>query len=306
MKVMSVFAQPPSDQLLQLKLFLEKLKSDFSRENSDLAGWMSERAIRPELFSRVVEKKTTETYSTTEQVILDAVADRSRTDAVLATSISEEEFHSIIAKMNRVLDLPPGKLEAQSALYLEQQLSDILGFEVTTQLENQELLYTSGTVAAEPHLRRTTTDTLQDHTHIHAAGLSKHRSFFGWFSGLPTLTDQAIMREQYYISVPLYSWPDWTENQHHLRKWYAFRKVVVCNPAEHRAVVAVVGNASATMQNRYQFGASSEVIRQGRLWSSKARGRVIVFFVDDPQDLVPLGPIQLDALFQASEVEVAR
>jgi hypothetical protein len=74
--------------------------------------------------------------------------------------------------------------------------------------------------------------------------------------------------------------------------------MIVINPAERLAVVGVVGDAGPAMWVKKQFGGSPEVIREGKIWSPKSRGKVILLFVNDPEDKVPLGPINLDELKQ--------
>ena len=86
---------------------------------------------------------------------------------------------------------------------------------------------------------------------------------------------------------------NWNSEHQTLKPWYKFRKMVVINPAERVAVVAVVGDAGPAAWVQKQFGGSPEVIREGKIWSPKSRGRVLLLFVDDPDDKIPLGPISL-------------
>lgn len=207
--------------------------------------------------------------------------------------ISQEEHQEILAKLVSFVNMPPGHLPKDQELYVEQQLTDMLGFEITAQLDDHRLNHTIGTMGAEQHLLRSPSDTLEAHTSYLEAGIAPNRGAFGWFTENGQLTPLAIQREQYYFAVPLMYLPDWNQQYGVLKPWYKYRKMVVVNPAEQVAVVGVVGDAGPASWVKKQFGGSPEVVRQGKLWSPRSNGRVLLFFVDDPQDQVPLGPINL-------------
>ena len=57
--------------------------------------------------------------------------------------------------------------------------------------------------------------------------------------------------------------------------------------------MGVVGDAGPAQWVKKQFGGSPEVIREGKVWSPKSKGKIILWFVDDPEDKIPLGPIDL-------------
>ena len=99
--------------------------------------------------------------------------------------------------------------------------------------------------------------------------------------------------ERYYLALQLYYFPDWAEHSKAMKKWYKYKKVIVINPFDSIAVVCAVGAIGPSIPIRYQFGASPEVIREGKLWSTRSKGKVLVLFVDDPQNQVPLGPVFL-------------
>lgn len=125
--------------------------------------------------------------------------------------------------------------------------------------------------------------------------MAPNRGAFGWFTENGSLTDQAIQQEKYYFAVQTLYLPDWNANYQNLKPWYKFRKMIVINPAEQVAVVGVVGDAGPAQWVKKQFGGSPEIIREGKIWSPKTRGRVMLLFVDDPYDQVDLGPISLSS-----------
>ncbi len=216
-----------------------------------------------------------------------------KTKAV-ALDISQQEHQEIIAKLSAYVNSPAGHLEKETELYLEQQLSEILGFKVRAELDGKRLNHSIGTMGAEQHLLRFPGDELQAHDAYLEAGIAPHRGAFGWFTQNGQLTKESILREKYYFAVQLMYLPGWGQDYQELKPWYKFRKMIVINPAEQVAVVGVVADAGPSMWVKKQFGGSPEVIREGRIWSPNSKGKVMILFIDDEEDQVPLGPISLD------------
>ncbi len=223
----------------------------------------------------------------TNQVVLDEQA------AQVAKEIAETEKQEILAKLTSYVHSPAGHLERETELYLEQQLSEMLGFTVRAQLEGQRLNHSIGIMGAEQHLIRFPGDELKDHDAFQEAGIAPNRGAFGWFTENGQLTPESIQREKYYFAVQLMYLPNWDQEYATLKPWYKFRKMIVFNPSEKIAVVGVVADAGPAMWVKKQFGGSPEVIREGKIWSQNAKGKVMLLFVDDPEDRIPLGPITL-------------
>lgn len=211
----------------------------------------------------------------------------------LVSQVTEEEHDEIMAKMVGFANRPPGHLDKEEELYLEQQLADMLGFDVTAELEGKRLNHSLGVMGSEQHLMRFPGDDLSQHDAYQEAGIAPNRGAFGWFTENGQLTEEAITREKYYFAVQTMYLSDWNEQYKELKSWYKFRKMIVINPAEAIAVVGVVGDAGPAQWVQKQFGGSPEVIREGKIWSPKTDGKVILWFVDDPENKIPLGPINL-------------
>ncbi|HEX9817392.1 MAG TPA: hypothetical protein VGA89_00630 [Patescibacteria group bacterium] len=214
-------------------------------------------------------------------------------DAQVISKITQEEYQEVVAKMTGFANRVPGHLAKEEELYLEQQLADLLKFEVTAELDGQRLNHSIGVMGGEQHLMRFPNDTIDQHTAYQEAGIAPNRGAFGWFTEGGQLTDEAILREKYYFAVQLMYLPGWSQQYQTLKPWYKFRKMIVINPAEEVAVVGVVGDAGPAMWVKKQFGGSPEVIREGKIWSPKTHGKVLLFFVADPENKVPLGPFNL-------------
>jgi hypothetical protein len=196
--------------------------------------------------------------------------------------------------MQDTVKQPPGHMDKQAELYLEQQLSDLLGFNVSAELDGNRLNHSIGIMGGEQHLKRFAGDTLEQHDAYIESGIAPNRGAFGWFTEQGQLSPEAIQREKYYFAVQTLYLPNWNSDHRHLKEWYKFRKMVMINPADKVAVVGVVGDAGPALWVKKQFGGSPEVIREGKVWSPNARGRVMLLFVDDPENRIPLGPINLD------------
>lgn len=225
----------------------------------------------------------------------------------LKTEVSKEEHDEIFAKMVGMVNRPPGHLAKDEELYLEQQLSDILDFDVTAELDGHRLNHSIGIMGGEQHLMRFAGDGLSQHDAYLEAGIAPARGAFGWFTENGQLTEQAIQREKYYFAVQTLYLPDWNTNHKDLKPWYKYRKMIMVNPAEELAVVGVVGDAGPAQWVKKQFGGSPEVIREGKVWSPKSKGKIILWFVDDPEDKILLGPINLswEALQQLEPSQIS-
>ncbi len=281
---------------------LNEIKAGFADRHHDFLDWMKQHELSLEDV-RLMSQQVLAAISFAGSVALNTPQESQKVQQVqaleteedrLLASVSAEEHEAIMEKMRNSVQLPAGHLERDSELYLEQQLSSILGFEVVAELEGQRLNHTIGIMGGEQHLRRFPQDSVAQHDAYQEAGIAPNRGAFGWFTEGGELTEQAIQREKYYFAVQTLYLPEWNTQYQTLKPWYKFRKMVVINPAENKAVVGVVGDAGPAAWVQKQFGGSPEVIREGKIWSPKARGRVMLFFVDDPNDEVPLGPIDLE------------
>ncbi len=229
-----------------------------------------------------------------ELVFQKAQATASGQEAPFIAQVTQEEHQAILTKMEEFVRQVPGHLPQQDEQYLEQQLSDMLGFDVTAELDGNRLNHSIGIMGGEQHLKRFPTDTLAQHDAYQESGIAPNRGAFGWFTEQGELTEKAIQREKYYVAVQTLYLPNWNTDHPKLKEWYKFRKMVVINPVDQKAMVVVVGDAGPALWVKKQFGGSPEVIREGQIWSKEARGRVMLLFVDDPEDKVALGPISLD------------
>lgn len=163
------------------------------------------------------------------------------------------------------------------------------GVPARASLEGERLNVVYGFIGAEQHLARFPGDNYSQHE-LRAEGMAPGLGAWGYFTEGGKLTTAAILREKYYVAVQTLYLPDWNKRFKYLRDWYKWRKVVVVNPDNGKAVVAVIGDSGPAAWTGKQFGGSPEVMNElGGLKYKK--GRVVLLFVDDPANKIKLGPI---------------
>lgn len=300
-----------SDRLKHIQQVSENIKRRFEEKHQDLILWMKKNNVSFDDL-RLVSQQILAATSLAGAVALNSpdgmkavprIYAQEKTNDELLAAVTEEEHDEIMKKLESIVQMPPGHMEKETELYLEQQLSDILGFEVTAELEGQRLNHSIGIMGGEQHLFRFPGDNLSQHDSYQEAGIAPNRGAFGWFTQNGELTKQAIDSEKYYFAVQTLYLQNWSSEYPTLKPWYKFRKMIVINPVEKIAVVGVVGDAGPAAWVQKQFGGSPEIIREGKIWSPKSRGRVLLLFVDDPDDKIPLGPISLEADQMLAETE---
>lgn len=172
-------------------------------------------------------------------------------------------------------------------------IHQLFGIHASSTLEGNRLNTEFGLIGAEQHLPRYPGDSISQHDALQQAGMTPGRGAWGYFAGSKKdLTPDLILKEKYYVAVQTLYLPDWTTRLAYLRDWYKHRKVIVLNPRNGHAVVAVIADSGPAAWTGKQFGGSPEVMDYLRSKDGRQRGPVILQFVDDPDNQVPLGPVE--------------
>ena len=127
-------------------------------------------------------------------------------------------------------------------------------------------------------------------------GIAPGLGAWGYFAKSKSeLTPELIETEKWYAVVQTLYLPDWNTRQPYLRNWYKYRKVVIVNTKNGNAVVAAIADAGPAAWTGKHFGGSPEVMEYlgGPRYK---KGPVVLFFVDDPENKVPLGPIEYNKI----------
>jgi len=187
----------------------------------------------------------------------------------------------------------------------EKNVSEILtrdyGFNIKAELEGKRLNTTYGIIGQEQHLARFPGDNIFSHfdnpseadkywSYGMAPGLGAWR-YFADSSGSSTQED--IDREKYYIAVQTFLAPGFDSNPKEYADFFKYRKMLVVNPQNGNAVVADIADAGPSPWTGKQLGGSPEVMSYLERFDGAQKGAVLYFFIDDPNDTIPLGPVNL-------------
>ena len=176
---------------------------------------------------------------------------------------------------------------------ITQILHDTFGIHASARLEGNKLNTSYGLIGAEQHLPRYPGDSAANHGQFIGSGITSGRGAWGYFApSREHMTPDLYEKEKYYVAVQTMYLPDWQIRLAYLRDWFKHRKVLIINAQNGKAIIAVVADAGPAASTGKHFGGSPEVMAYLRRQDGRARGPVILFFVDDPQDKVPLGPLE--------------
>lgn len=185
----------------------------------------------------------------------------------------------------------------------ETQVSNILTRDfkmpVSSSLEGIRLNRSYGLMGAEQHLARYPGDTMASHFQnpedsekYYSSGMAPGLGAWGYFAPSPyDMTQTDIDREKYYIAVQTFLAPGFDENVHKYITFFKYRKMLVVNPQNGKAMVVVIGDAGPGRSTGKHLGGSPEVMKYLERVDGKQKGPVLYFFIDDPNDTIPLGPI---------------
>lgn len=180
-------------------------------------------------------------------------------------------------------------------------LSDQMGIEVAPELEGIRLNRTYGMIGGEQHLYRYPGDNLYKHAENAAdwamygpAGMAPGLGAWGYFApSQAAFTQKDRDLERYYLAVQTFLAPGFAENVARYRDFFKFRKMLAVNPGTGQAVVAVIGDAGPAEWTGKHLGGSPEVMQDVGLARGPRKGAVLYYFIDDPKDEIPLGPITM-------------
>jgi hypothetical protein len=205
---------------------------------------------------------------------------------------------SLLTRLGEVLPKKTRPLTREEEKGLEGVLAGTVNIPAKATLEGEHLNTTYGLIGAEQHLRRFPGDTMTIHPRVPEddEGMAPGLGAWGYFArSKPNLTNDLVETEKWYAVVQTLYLPDWGRRQPYLRDWYKFRKVLIVNTQNGQAVVAAIADSGPAAWTGKHFGGSPEVMNHlgGPRYK---KGPVLVFFVDDPENKIPLGPVEYSSL----------
>ncbi len=209
--------------------------------------------------------------------------------------VLKEIFSSFLPERTRPLSRNEEK-------FLEQIIRETTGVNARASLEGEHLNTAYGLIGAEQHLKRYPGDSLADHGEgiILKEGIAPGLGAWGYFApSKQALTPELAEIEKWYAVVQTLYLPDWNTRQPYLKNWYKHRKVLIVNTKNGQAVVAAIADSGPAAWTGKSFGGSPEVMHHlgGPRYK---KGPVLVFFVDDPNNEIPLGPVEYNKKFVLS------
>lgn len=180
-------------------------------------------------------------------------------------------------------------------------LSKNFGLKVTSEIDGIRLNRNYGLIGGEQHLYRYPGDNLYAHAESSVdfakygdAGMAPGLGAWGYFApSKEEFTEKDKSRERYYLAIQTFLAPGFAENVNKYRDFFKFRKMLVVNAKTGQAVVAVIGDAGPAQFTGKHLGGSPEVMDVLGLAGGMRKGPVLYFFIDDPEDKIPLGPVKL-------------
>lgn len=179
------------------------------------------------------------------------------------------------------------------------------GFRVAPELQGIRLNRSYGLIGAEQHLARYPGDTMATHfgtpsgptppeevAKAYSSGMAPGLGGWGYFArSANEMTQEESDREKYYIAVQSFLAPGFAERTGEYIRFFKFRKMLVVNPQNGKAMVVVIGDAGPGKSTGKHLGGSPEVMKYLERVDGKQKGPVLYFFIDDPENKVPLGPV---------------
>ncbi len=187
----------------------------------------------------------------------------------------------------------------------EERITGILsvrfGLKISAELNGIRLNQNYGYIGEEQHLVRYPGDSMNtmfssqaDVQKYWGSGMAPGRGAWGyWADSAANLTPQDIQEEKWYIAVPTFLSLGYNQNVAKYNSFFKYRKMLVVNPQNGKAVVADIADSGPSPWTGKQLGGSPEVMNYLDRQDGAQKGPVLYFFIDDSNINVPLGPINI-------------
>ena len=222
----------------------------------------------------------------------------SSTSAQVTQAVDKKVF--LVYDLKNVLPNEVRSLTFEEEASVGAVLTRDFGMQVTAELDGKRLNTSYGLIGQEQHLPRFPGDNIFNHFSSQeeadkywAYGVTPGLGAWGYFTdSAATLTQTDIDREKYYIAVQTFLAPGFDSNPKEYVDFFKYRKMLVVNPQNGKAIVADIADAGPSPWTGKQLGGSPEVMNYLERFDGQQRGPVLYYFIDDPNDTIPLGPVQ--------------
>lgn len=207
----------------------------------------------------------------------------------------------LVADLHNVLPKEVVPLSPEEERKVSEVLARTFGIMVKAKLDGKRLNRSYGVIGAEQHLMRYPGDNVdthfekyEDRVKFESSGLAPGLGAWGyWKPSAADLTRKDVEQEKYYIATQTFLAPGFHDNVREYITFFKYRKMLVVNPYNGRAIVVVVADAGPAEWTGKHLGGSPEVMKYLERVDGSQKGPVLYYFIDDPEDKISLGPIEI-------------
>ena len=294
-----------SKQFEALSEKLERRKSEHIEElkekHKEVVRWAKKKGIKTEeviqksakglatgvaagamIFSSGIPSTVDESQKPNDKELQREIDDRTVEVSIIAKKDISKEIQKELSTVN-----------PYDEKIVQKKLNTILNIPVKAQLDGIRLNTTYGIMGYESHLTRYPGDNISthfvsnlDHQKYGHASMAGGPGAWGYIAqSKDAISQKDIEREKYYLVAQTFLSPNWGSAE--VKKWFHHRKMVVVNPQSGAVVVGVLEDAGPEPQTGKKFGGSPEIMEI--LGFSGSGNNVYMYFVEDPEDKIPLG-----------------
>jgi len=227
-----------------------------------------------------------------------------KTSFYASNSASEQNIDKKVFLIYDLKNILPSEVRPLTADE-EQKVGEILSrnfnMKVAAELSGIRLNTSYGYIGQEQHLARFPGDTM--FTHFETTQDANNYWDYGMAPGLgawryfadskDSMTREESDREKYYIAVQTFLSPGFSDHVREYMEFFKYRKMLVVNPQNGKAIIADIADSGPAKWTNKQLGGSPEVMRHLERVDGVQKGPVLYYFIDDPNNEIPLGPINL-------------
>ncbi len=220
---------------------------------------------------------------------------------------SNEQFGMLNKRMFLINDLYNKLPSSVVPLTPEQEdritgiLSARFGFSVVADVNGIHLNQNYGYIGEEQHLARYPGDSMStmftseaDAQKYYGSGMAPGLGAWGYFAdSAASMTSLDVQREKWYIAVPTFLSPGYNEHVIVYNNFFKYRKMLVVNPQNGKALVADIADSGPSPWTGKQLGGSPEVMSYLDRQDGAEKGPVLYFFINGSGENIPLGPIEV-------------
>lgn len=230
-----------------------------------------------------------------------ALAQITKTPPAIHEINHAERLEALLKDLKTVIPSEMRPLTSDEEASASAILSKNFDMNITSDIKGLRLNRTYGMIGAEQHLMRYPGDTMYGHfdsdsesQNFYSSGMAPGRGAWGYFANSKDeMTVEDAQREKWYIAVQTFLAPDYNMRVNEYRDFFKYRKMLVVNPTTGQAIVCDIADAGPAVFTGKHLGGSPEVMQYLGLHEGPRKGAVLYFFIDDPNDTIPLGPINL-------------